>query len=104
MNGIKPTKLELIEKEYIWGKEEWLLSDLHEGYENMPLLIKRIIAKDSLSVQVHPGDAYARKNENSNGKTEMWYVLESEPGAHLYYGLKHQITENEFLKRIQNTA
>jgi len=102
MNGIKPTKLELIEKEYIWGKEEWLLSDLHEGYENIPLLIKRIIAKDSLSVQVHPGDAYARKNENSNGKTEMWYVLESEPGAHLYYGLKHQITANEFLKRIQN--
>uniref|UniRef100_UPI0040571846 class I mannose-6-phosphate isomerase n=1 Tax=Agathobacter sp. TaxID=2021311 RepID=UPI0040571846 len=102
MSGIKPTKLEVIKKEYIWGKEEWLLSCLHEDYENIPLLIKKITARDALSVQVHPNDVYARKNEGSNGKTEMWYVLDCEPGAFLYYGLKHQISMNEFLKRIQN--
>ena len=102
MNGTKPTKLKSIRKDYIWGTEEWLLSYLHEGYEEIPLLIKKITAQDALSVQVHPNDEYARENEGSSGKTEMWYVLDCEPGAYLYYGLKHRISPNEFLKRIQN--
>lgn len=95
-------KLEPIRKEYIWGTEDWVLSYLHEGYEEVPLLIKIITAHDALSVQVHPGDAYARAEEGGSGKTEMWYVLDCEPGAYLYYGLKHKISANEFLKRIQN--
>lgn len=102
MNGIRPAKLTPIRKEYIWGTEEWLLSYLHEGYENVPLLIKKITAKDALSVQVHPNDVYAREKEGCSGKTEMWYVLDCDPDAFLYYGLKHQISENEFMKRIQN--
>lgn len=102
MNGTRPIKLDAIKKEYLWGQEDWLLSYLHEGYENVPLLIKKITARDSLSVQVHPNDTYAREKEGSNGKTEMWYVLDCEPDAYLYYGLKHQISMNEFLKRIQN--
>lgn len=102
MNGIRPTKLTSIRKEFIWGTEEWLLSCLHEGYEEVPLLIKRITAKEALSVQVHPGDVYAREKEGCSGKTEMWYVLDCEPGAYLYYGLKHKISPNEFLKRIKN--
>ena len=102
MNGIKPIKLNAIKKDYIWGTEEWLLSFLHEGFEEVPLLIKKITANDALSVQVHPDDIYAREKEGSNGKTEMWYILDCEPGAYLYYGLKHKITPNEFLKRISN--
>lgn len=102
MNGIKPTKLKSIRKEYIWGTEDWLLSYLHEGYEDVPLLIKKITARDALSVQVHPNDDYARENEGSSGKTEMWYILDCEPHAYLYYGLKHRISPNEFLKRIKN--
>ena len=43
----------------------------------MPILIKLIDAKKDLSVQVHPDDEYALKNENSLGKTEMWYVLDA---------------------------
>lgn len=43
-------------------------------------------AKDSLSVQVHPDEAYAVKNENDHGKTESWYILEAEPGATLVAG------------------
>ena len=104
MNGIKPIKLKSIKKEYIWGTEEWLLSYLHEGYEDIPLLIKKIRAEDSLSVQVHPGDDYAREKEGSSGKTEMWYILDCEPDAYLYYGLKHKISANEFLKRIKNAS
>lgn len=102
MSGIKPIKLNAIKKDYIWGTEEWLLSFLHEGFEEVPLLIKKITANDALSVQVHPDDTYAKEREGCNGKTEMWYILDCEPGAYLYYGLKHKITANEFLKRINN--
>ena len=102
MSRVQPMKLEAIEKQYIWGTEKWMLSDLHEGVENSPLLVKLITAKDNLSVQVHPGNEYAKENEGSTGKTEMWYVLDCEPGAYLYYGLKHKISANEFIKRIKN--
>ena len=87
MSEVQPKKLEPIRKEYIWGTEDWVLSDLHEGVEHTPLLVKIIKANDNLSVQVHPGNDYAKENENSSGKTEMWYVLDCEPGASLYYGL-----------------
>ena len=96
MNGTKPIKQQSIKKEYLWGTEEWVLSYLHEGFEDIPLLVKKITAREALSVQVHPDDAYAKENEGSSGKTEMWYVLDCEPGAYLYYGLKHQISDNEF--------
>ncbi len=102
MSGIRPIRLQTIKKEYIWGTEDWLLSYLHEECRDVPLLIKKIVAKDALSVQVHPNDTYAKEKEGCNGKTEMWYVLDCEPGAYLYYGLKHKISANEFLKRIQN--
>lgn len=102
MSRVQPMKLEAIEKQYIWGTEKWMLSDLHEGVENSPLLVKLITAKDNLSVQVHPGNEYAKENEGSTGKTEMWYMLDCEPGAYLYYGLKHRISANEFIKRIKN--
>ena len=102
MNGIRPVKLEAIRKEYIWGTEEWLFSALHEECSTVPLLIKKITANEALSVQVHPNDEFAKAEEACSGKTEMWYVLDCEPAAYLYYGLKHQISPNEFQKRIQN--
>ncbi|MBQ1440181.1 MAG: hypothetical protein IIZ10_10865 [Solobacterium sp.] len=43
-------------------------------------------AKDSLSVQVHPGERYARENENDHGKTEAWYILDADEGASLVAG------------------
>lgn len=97
-----PVKLTPVTKEYIWGREDWMLSWLHEGMEEVPLLIKIIHAREALSVQVHPGDDFAQKTEQKSGKTEMWYVLDCEPGAYLYYGLKHRISEEEFRKRIRN--
>ncbi len=69
-----------------------------------PILIKLIDAEKSLSVQVHPDDAYAMKNENSFGKTEMWYVLYCKPGATLYYGFNHEISKEEFARRIENNT
>ncbi|MEA5015193.1 MAG: type I phosphomannose isomerase catalytic subunit [Candidatus Limiplasma sp.] len=53
-----------------------------------PLLLKFIAAKESLSVQVHPGDAYAREHEGKLGKTEAWVILHAQEGARLVYGLQ----------------
>lgn len=67
---------------------------------DIPILIKFIDAKEALSIQVHPDNDYALKNENDFGKTEMWYVIESEPDAKLIYGFKKDITKEEFTKAI----
>ena len=56
--------------------------------DRFPLLIKLIDADDTLSVQVHPDDEYARVNEGEYGKTEMWYIVDALPGAQLVYGFK----------------
>ncbi len=72
-------------KEYIWGTEDWI-------YQDSKLLIKVIDAKQPLSVQVHPDDAYARRVEKlPNGKKEMWYILEAAPGAFLYCGFNRPV-------------
>ena len=61
----------------------------HRGETGLPILIKFIDAKKDLSVQVHPGDDYARLHENGQlGKTEMWYVLDAKPDTKLVYGLR----------------
>ena len=70
-------------------------------FENFPVLIKFIDALSDLSVQVHPSDEYALKNENSYGKTEMWYVVEAEEGAGIYLGFKESITKEEFAEAIR---
>lgn len=60
-----------------------------ETFSFFPVLIKLIDAKENLSVQVHPSDEYALKNENSYGKTEMWYVISALEGSGLYVGFKN---------------
>lgn len=67
-----------------------------------PVLIKLIDSGDNLSVQVHPSDDYALKNENSYGKTEMWYVLAREEGAGLYVGLKEDSSKDEIEKSLKD--
>ncbi|MBF8436546.1 mannose-6-phosphate isomerase [Halanaerobiaceae bacterium Z-7014] len=66
-----------------------------------PLLVKIIDARDNLSVQVHPDDAYAAKNEaGGSGKTELWYILNAEPGASIIYGLKDGVTRDQFTQAV----
>ena len=55
-----------------------------------PLLIKLIDAEADLSIQVHPDDAYAKAHTTDLGKTEMWYIVDAEPDAHIIYGLKEK--------------
>lgn len=66
-----------------------------------PLLIKIIDAKQDLSVQVHPDDALAKVRHNSLGKTEMWYIIDTEPGAKIYAGLSEQITPDDYTRLVE---
>ena len=78
-----------------WGKN-------CEGFPFFPVLIKLIDADKPLSVQVHPSDEYALKNEGQFGKTEMWYILDAEEGAFLYLGLNRTVSKEEFARAIEN--
>jgi mannose-6-phosphate isomerase len=73
-------------------------------FSYFPILIKLIDAKDYLSVQVHPDDEYALKVEGEYGKTEMWYIVDCEEGACLYYGFKNEISKDEFRQRIADNT
>ncbi len=76
-----------------------------EDYNKFPLLIKLIDARDNLSVQVHPDDEQAKILENGElGKTEMWYVMESEEGASLIYGFRQDITKEQFRAAIEDNT
>ena len=67
-----------------------------------PLLVKFLDANQKLSVQVHPDDDYAASQEGGeSGKTEMWYILEAEPGAELIYGLKEGTTRRDFHRAVK---
>ena len=78
--------------EVLAERPEWLgtsfsaLGELH-------ILVKLIDAKRDLSVQVHPDDDFAAREEGGQqGKTEMWYVMEAEPGANLVFGTNRSIS------------
>ncbi len=67
-----------------------------------PLLVKLLDARQDLSVQVHPGDAYAMAHEGGElGKAEMWYVLHADPGAELILGLNPGVTREAFREAVR---
>jgi mannose-6-phosphate isomerase len=65
-----------------------------------PILIKFLDAKENLSVQVHPDEAYAAQHPEAHLKSEAWYVVQSDPGAKLYKGLKAGTTRERFEQSI----
>lgn len=71
-------------------------------FEGFPVLVKLIDSADNLSVQVHPSDDYALKNEGQYGKTEMWYIVDCEEGAGIYLGLKEDTDKEVFKKAIDD--
>ena len=84
-------------KDRLVGKENY-----QRFGDEFPLLIKFIDARQDLSIQVHPNDEIAHKQGKPRGKTEMWYLMESEPGAKLYSGLKKQITPDQYKEMVDN--
>ena len=68
----------------------------------LPLLVKFIDAKKDLSIQVHPNDEMAMREHGKMGKSEMWYIIKADEGAHLYAGFKQSITPYEYQKRVED--
>lgn len=110
--------------EKVWGYERWIVSVHPAGHSfaddgaphiggkplgtvigaSYPLLIKIIQANETLSVQVHPDDEYARIYEHSAGKTECWYVLDAAPDAKIIYGLQKDYSRSELEAAIRNNT
>lgn len=91
-------------KEYIDAEGFEVLGTNCRRFRDFPILVKFIDARDDLSIQVHPSNGYALRNEGQYGKTEMWYVLDAEPGAFLYQGFKKAISKEEYRERIENNT
>lgn len=79
----------------VWGKN-------CAKFDHFPILIKFIDAKQALSIQVHPDDEYAYAHEGESGKNEFWYILDAQPGAFLYYGVKEIMTPEAYRESIEN--
>ena len=79
--------------------------DVFDRYgEQFPLLIKIIDANDWLSVQVHPDDELAEKRELGNGKTEMWYVMQADPGAELVTGFNCEMNRMKYIRVLKDNS
>ena len=90
--------------EYVQSQGKGVLGSNCQIFQDFPIMIKFIDAKDNLSIQVHPNNIYALEHEHQYGKTEVWYVLDAGENAFLYYGFKHEISKEEFAERIANNT
>ncbi len=108
----------------VWGYEKWIVSAYAAGQSyvdpqtefiggkelsriigsDYPLLIKILQADGTLSIQVHPDDAYALEHQEPNGKTECWYVLDAVENATLICGFNNAYSMDEIKKAIQDKS
>ncbi len=70
--------------------------------DEFPLLIKFIDAAEDLSIQVHPDDTLAASRHNGKGKTEMWYIMDADPGATLIAGFNQPMNREKYLEYFTN--
>jgi mannose-6-phosphate isomerase len=70
--------------------------------KQFPLLFKFLDAREDLSIQVHPNDELAKKRHNSFGKTEMWYVMQADPGSRIIVGFNHKSSPEEYLEKLES--
>ncbi len=84
-------------------KGEFVGNSVYKEFGNQfPLLLKFIDANRDLSIQVHPDDIIAKERHDSNGKTEMWYVIDSEPKSKLISGFNEKITKDKYLGALNS--
>ena len=84
-------------------KGKLVCEDNYQRFGNeFPLLIKFIDARQDLSIQVHPTDEIAKMQGKERGKTEMWYLMDSDKDATLLCGLKKKITPEEYAQMVEN--
>lgn len=84
---------------YVQDHPEVLGTHNQNGF---PILVKFIDAAKPLSIQVHPDDDYGQRVEHEQGKTEMWIILEAQPGAFLYYGVNKALSRDQFRQAIDD--
>lgn len=70
--------------------------------KQFPLLFKYLDAREDLSIQVHPNDELAKKRHHTFGKTEMWYVMQSDQDASLIVGFKEKESPEQFLENVHD--
>jgi len=84
-------------------KDELVGKKVYDHFGNIfPLLVKFIDANEDLSIQVHPDDVLGKQRHNSFGKTEMWYVIEADPGSTLIAGFNKELTQQEYLDKFNS--
>jgi mannose-6-phosphate isomerase len=90
---------ELLEK----YPEEILGTKVYKQFgKEFPLLFKFLDAREDLSIQVHPNDELAKKQHNSFGKTEMWYVMQADEESRIIVGFKQKSSPEEYLKHLED--
>lgn len=112
ISGVPGNETVVADGEYAGKKLNELVIDLKDklvgkaNYERFgnefPLLIKFIDARQDLSIQVHPTDEIAKRQGKERGKTEMWYIMDSDSNAKLYSGLKKQITPEQYKAMVED--
>ena len=95
--GKKLNELAIEQKDKLVGKANY-----ERFGDEFPLLIKFIDARQDLSIQVHPTDEIAKRQGKERGKTEMWYIMDSDKDAKLYSGLKMQITPEQYKAMVED--
>ncbi len=114
LSGVKDNE-SIIENGYLAGNT---LNDLVEVYmydlvgekifndygNEFPILVKLIDANDWLSIQVHPDDELAKRRRIGRGKTEMWYVLESDEQAQIITGFNRKMDKSTYMHHLNNNS
>ena len=93
--GKTPDELAALDKDAFWGTD-------CAGMKDFPLLVKLIDARKDLSIQVHPSDETALREQGEAGKAEMWYIVDCDEGAAIYFGFSREITPEEFRRRAED--
>lgn len=112
ISGVKGNETIVADGPYAGKKLNELVEELkgklvgEDNYQRFgnefPLLIKFIDARQDLSIQVHPTDEIAKKQGKERGKTEMWYLMDSDKDATLLCGLKKKISPEEYAQMVEN--
>lgn len=99
MNTIVNDRCEICELEKFIENNKGIIG---ENEDKLPILVKFIDANQDLSIQVHPSDENAINILGESGKMELWYIIEAQEDAHIYYGLKQALTKDEFIRYATN--
>lgn len=112
ISGVRDNETIVIDGEYAGRSLNDVLQELkgklvgEDNYKRFgnefPLLIKFIDARQDLSIQVHPTDEIAKRQGKERGKTEMWYLMDSDSDAKLRSGLKMAITPQQYKEMVEN--